>query len=288
VISRRGFLAGVGAATAGLALARVAQAAGAGTFAPNPWIQIGSDGTIAIVCHRSEMGQGIRSSLPVLVADELGADPAKILVVQGDGDVRYGDQDTDGSSSIRGPYDQLREVAAAAREMLVTAAAQKWHVPAARLDAHDGAVWDGKRSLSFGELAVAASKLPVPKKPVLRKVLPHVGKDLPLHDGPDYVTGRAIYAADVKLPGMLVAVVARPPVLFGKAAKVDSSRALAVPGVRKVVELPQPKAPILMQALGGVAVIADHTWAAMRGRAALDITWDHGANAAYDSQTDDA
>jgi isoquinoline 1-oxidoreductase beta subunit len=286
VISRRGFLVGVSAATAGLALSRVAHAA-SGTFSPNPWIQIGSDGTIAIVCHRSEMGQGIRSSLPVLVADELGADPAKIVVIQGDGDERYGDQDTDGSSSIRGPYQQLREVAAAAREMLVAAAAAQWKVPAARLSAHDGAVWDGKRSLSFGELAVAASKLPVPKKPKPRplKELVHVGKDLPLHDGPDYVTGRAVYAADVRLPGMLVAVIARPPVLFGKATKVDSARALQVAGVRKVVELPVPKAPIEMKALGGVAVIADHTWAAMRGRAALDVTWDPGANAVYDSKT---
>jgi isoquinoline 1-oxidoreductase beta subunit len=291
-ISRRGFIAGIGAATAGLALGvHRASAGGAeaakAVFAPNPFIQIGSDGVVAIVCHRSEMGQGIRSSLPVLVADELGADPARVVIVQGDGDERYGDQDTDGSSSIRGPYDSLREVAAAAREMLVAAAAQKWGVPAARLTAHDSAVHDGKRSLTFGELAIAASKLAVPKKPKLRalKELVHVGKDMPLVDGHDQVTGRAVYAADVRLPNMLVAVIQRPPVLFGKPAKVDAKRALAVPGVRKVVELPPPKPPIQMQALGGVAVIADHTWAALRGRAALDVTWDHGANAILDSRS---
>jgi isoquinoline 1-oxidoreductase beta subunit len=198
VITRRAFLGGVGAASAGLALGlHRARAADAGVFAPNPFIQIGSDGVVAIVCHRSEMGQGIRSSLPVLIADELGADPAKVKIVQGDGDARYGDQDTDGSSSIRGPYDHMREVAAAAREMLIAAAAKKWGVPASRLSAHDDAVHDGKRALSFGELAVAASKLPVPKQPKLRpaKELVHVGKDLPVIDAPDQVTGKAAYAA---------------------------------------------------------------------------------------------
>jgi isoquinoline 1-oxidoreductase beta subunit len=177
----------------------------------------------------------------------------------------------------------MRELAAAAREMLVAAAAKKWGVSPAKLSAHDDAVHDGKRSIGFGELAVAASKLPVPKQPKLRPIseLKYVGKELPNRDAADQVTGKAIYAADVRLPGMLTAVVARPPVLFGKAAKVDSKRALAVPGVRKVVELPVPKPPIKMQALGGVAVIADHTWAAMRGRAALEIQWQGGANAEH-------
>ena len=286
IVTRRGFVVGIGAATAGLALGfhRRADAAPGG-FAPNPFVQIGSDGVVAIVCHRSEMGQGIKSSLPVRIADELGADPAKIVVVQGDGDERYGDQNTDGSFSIRGPFELVRKAAATARTMLITAAAQRWKVPADRLVAHDDAVHDGKRSLSFGELAVAAAKLPVPKQVVLRAIkdLPHVGKALPLRDAPDQVTGRAIYAADVRLPGMLVAVVARPPVLFGKVGKLDDARARAIPGVRKVVKLPAPVAPIDMQPLGGVAVIADHTWAALRGRAALDITWDHGANEAHDS-----
>ncbi len=289
MITRRAFLGGVSAATAGLALGlHRARAAETGTFAPNPFIQIGSDGVVAIVCHRSEMGQGVRSTIPILIADELGADPAKVKIVQGDGDERYGDQDTDGSESIRGPYLAMRELAAAAREMLVAAAAKKWGVSPARLNAHDDAVHDGKRALSFGELAIAASKLPVPKQSKLRPLgeLKYVGKELPVPrvtDAPDQVTGRAIYAADVRLPGMLTAVVARPPVLFGKVAKLDGKRALAVPGVRKVVELPAPQLPIKMQALGGVAVIADHTWAALRGRAALDVEWQGGANAEHAS-----
>jgi isoquinoline 1-oxidoreductase beta subunit len=287
-VTRRTFLAGLGAASAGLALGieRRAGAAPVGKpFAPNPFLQIGTDGVVAIVCHRSEMGQGIRSSLPVLIADELGADPARVTIVQGDGDAKYGDQDTDGSSSIRGPWEGVRTAAAVARTMLITAAAKRWNVPATRLDAHDDAVHDGARSLSFAELVPLAVTLPVPKTAKLRplKELVHVGKELPLRDGPDVVTGRAQYAADVRLPGMLVAVIARPPVLFGKVGTLDSSRALAIAGVRKVVELPAPKPPINMQPLGGVAVIADHTWAAERGRAALDITWEHGAHATHDS-----
>lgn len=291
-VSRRAFLAGVGAATAGLALGldRVAGAAGAAAakpFAPNPFIQIGSDGVVTIVCARSEMGQGVRSTTPVLMADELGADPAKIRVVQADGDDRYGDQDTDGSSSIRMLFDQMRAIAATARVMLVTAAAKRWGVPAAGLVAHDDAVHDParKRSLSFGELAAAAAKLPVPKdaKPRPLAELVHVGKELPARDAPDQVTGRAVYAADVRVPGMLTAMIARPPVLYGKPQKLDAARAKAVPGVRAVVELPAPKPPIGFQHLGGVAVVADHTWAAMRGRAALAIDWDDGANGDHDT-----
>ncbi|MEO7732475.1 MAG: molybdopterin cofactor-binding domain-containing protein, partial [Kofleriaceae bacterium] len=152
-VTRRGFLAGLGAASAGLALGwRIADAAPSTIFAPNPFIQIGLDGRVTIVCHRSEMGQGIRSSLPVLLADELGADPAKIHVVQGDADERYGDQNTDGSTSIRNFFEPMRQVAAVARTMLTTAAAARWRVPAARLIAHDDAIHDPKtkKSLSFG------------------------------------------------------------------------------------------------------------------------------------------
>ena len=305
-VTRRGFLAGFGAVTAGLALGwRILDAgeaaAGTGTgasaataatgptaFAPNPFIQIGVDGTVTIVCHRSEMGQGIRSSLPVLIADELGADPAKIHVVQGDGDIKYGDQNTDGSTSIRNFFEPMRQVAATARAMLVTAAAARWRVPAARLTAHDDAVHDPKtgKSLSFGALAAAAAALPVPKSAELRpqKELAHLGTELPLRDGADFVTGKAAYGADVRVPGMLTAVIARPPAVFGKVARLDDRRARAVPGVRHVVPLPAPAPPAQAQPLGGVAVIADHTYAAMRGRAALDITWDAGPNAEYDSQ----
>nr|HEX4313782.1 molybdopterin cofactor-binding domain-containing protein [Kofleriaceae bacterium] len=286
-ITRRRFLGGLGAATAGLALGfdRLGEAAPITTFAPNAFVQIGSDGVVTIVCQRSEMGQGVRSSIPVLIADELGADPAKVHIVQADGDARYGNQDTDGSSSIRTDYDKLRQLGAAAREMLIGAAALKWSVPPRTLVAHDDAVWNGGRKLAFGELAAAASRQPVPKSPRLRpeSELVHVGTDLPLVDAPDYVTGRAVYGADIALPGMLTAVIARPPAVLDDVDTVDDTAARTVPGVRTIVRLPAPTAPVAFQPLGGVAVLADHTWAAMRGRAALAVTWKAGPNAGYDS-----
>ena len=286
-VTRRGFLAGLGAATAGLALGIEPAFAGETVFAPNAFIQIGTDGVVTIVCHRSEMGQGIRSSLPVLVADELGADHTKVVLLQGDGDPKFGDQNTDGSTSIRDQFEAMRQVAAVARSVLVTAAAKQWRVPAGRLVARDGAVHDPttKKALGFGALVARAAKLPVPKTAALRpmKELVNVGKDLPLRDGPDYVTGRAKFGADIKLPGMLTAVIARPPAVLGKVGKLDAAKAKAIPGVRQIVTLPVPKAPVAFQPLGGVAVIADHTWAAIRGRAALAITWEAGPNATYDS-----
>jgi isoquinoline 1-oxidoreductase subunit beta len=290
-VTRRGFVAGVGAAAAGFALglrwSEAAPPAAPASFAPNPFIQIDGDGVVTIVCHRSEMGQGIRSSLHVLIADELGANHEKVRLVQGDGDPRYGDQNTDGSSSIRDFYDAMRMVGAVARTLLVTAAAARWKVPAARLVARDDAVHDPatKKSLGFGALVADAAKLPVPKTAPLRptKELVHVGKELPLRDGADFATGKAAFAADISVPGMLTAVIARPPVVFGKASKVDDAKAKAVPGVRHVVPLPAAAPPAKSQPLGGVAVVADHTWAAMRGRAALSITWEGGANGAHDS-----
>jgi len=256
---------------------------------PNVFVHVAADGTVTIVCHRSEMGQGIRSSLPVLIADELGADMARVKIQQADGDKAYGDQNTDGSNSIRGIYEDMRLVGATARTMLVAAAAARWKVRAEECIAKDHLVTHSSsgRSLGFGELALSAGKLKVPaaKDVVLRPrgELTHLGKALPLLDAPAYVTGRAIYGADVKLPGMLTAVIARPPVVGGKVASFDPKRALAVPGVRHVIEMPHPNPPYMFQPWGGIAVVADHTWAAMRGRAELDVVWDHGPNATYDS-----
>ncbi|HEU4729240.1 MAG TPA: molybdopterin cofactor-binding domain-containing protein, partial [Kofleriaceae bacterium] len=189
---------------------------------------------------------------------------------------------------IRNFFEPMRQVAAVARTMLVAAAADRWRVPAARLVAHDDAVHDPKtrKSLAFGALAAAAAKLPVPKSAELRpqKELTHLGTELPLRDGADYVTGKAAYGADVRVPGMLIAVIERPPTVFGKVDKLDDHRARAVPGVRHIVTLPGARPPAGSQPLGGVAVIADNTFAAMRGRAALDVTWDPGPNADYDSR----
>lgn len=261
-----------------------------GGLTPSAFVHVAPDGLVTIACARSEMGQGVRSSLPALVGDELGADPARVAIVQADGDEAYGNQDTDGSSSVRGEaYGDLRRLGATARVMLVAAAAARWNVPPAQCEARDHRVFHppSKRELGFGELASHAAKLPLPAAAdvLLRPAseLRRVGKLLPHVDAPAVVTGRATFGADVRLPGMLTAVMARPPVVGGKIARRDATRALAVPGVRRVVDLPAPTPPFAFQPLGGVAVVADTTWAAMRGRAALEVAWDDGDNGSYDS-----
>jgi len=294
-LSRRFFVVALGGAVGGLVLglrlSPTAEAQGqpGSPFAPIHFVSIGKDGVVTIVCSRSEMGQGIRSSLPFVLADELGADFARVKIVQGDADARYGDQNTDGSHSVRDFHDVMRVAGATARSMLTSAAAARWGVPAERLIVHDHAVHDpatGKKA-GFGELAVAAAALPVPdpKSVKLRPGAELVKSKghLPFVDGPAFVTGKANYGADTRLPGMLTAVILRPPVVGGRVKRVDDSKALAVPGVRKVVTLPEWTAPAKFQPLGGVAVLADHTWAALQGRKALVVEWDDGANAAYDS-----
>ena len=258
-------------------------------FTPNVFVHISPTGEVTIVCHRSEMGQGIRSSMPVLIADELGVDMKQVKVVQGDGDKKYGDQNTDGSTSIRNGYENMRLMGATARTMLITAAADLWKVSPASCKTEHGFVLhhDTGRKTSFGSLAEAAAKLPVPKKEDVTyrptSELKNVGTNLPLLDAPAYVTGTAAYGADISIPGMLIAVIARPPVVGGKIKSYNVDKALKVPGVKKVVEMPPATLPYAFQAWGGLAVVADNTWAALKGRAQLEIEWDEGANASYNS-----
>ncbi len=289
-LSRRTVLQGFGLSIAGLVVPlRSARAADvARPFAPNPFIHIAPDGAVSLVCARSEMGQGVRSSIPVLLADELGADVSAVKLVQGDGDEKYGDQNTDGSTSIRSHWTMLREAAASARMMLTAAAAKQLKVPASELVAKDSTVVHEKsgRSLPFSALVADAVKEPVPEKPVLRplKELTHVGTELPLLDGPDLVTGNAVFGADVKVPGMLTAVVLHPPVVGAKLSRLDSTKALKVPGVKHVVELPHPGIlPIGFRPLGGVAVVAEDTWSAMRGRALLEVDWAAGEKVEWET-----
>ena len=299
-VSRRSLLQGFGLAAAGLSLGcfskpkqgvQDAPALPHEGLRPNVFVQIGIDGQVTLVCHRSEMGQGVRSSLPALIADELGADLSKVKVVQGDGDKIYGDQNTDGSSSIRKRYQDLRQAGATARAMLITVAAKRWGVPESSCDARNSIITHAAtgRKSGFGELADEASKLPIPdsKKVTLKPEaqFQYIGKELPLLDGPDLVVGKAQFGADIQLPGLLVAVIARPPVPGGKMVKLDDTKALAIPGVRKTVQLESPSKPFKFKPLGGIAVVADNTWAAIKGRAALEITWDAGDNGSYDSKT---
>ncbi|MBL9013684.1 MAG: xanthine dehydrogenase family protein molybdopterin-binding subunit [Myxococcales bacterium] len=289
-LTRRAFLGSLGAGLAIAVMPRVAAAGESSGLAPHVLVHIALDGTTTILCHRSEMGQGIRSSLPVLIADELGADMKRVVVKQADGDKKYGDQNTDGSSSFRKQYDADRRAGAAARMMLIAAAAKQWKVPPQTCTTKNHLVihTPTKRTLAFADVVAAASRLPVPdaKDIVLRPVseLERVAdRNLPVLDGAAIVTGTAQFGADVTLPGMLVAVIARPPAVGGKVARYDAARARAVPGVTQIVEMPVPKPPWLFQPWGGIAVVAENTWAAMKGRAALAITWDHGDNASFNS-----
>jgi isoquinoline 1-oxidoreductase beta subunit len=311
-IGRRAFVAGLGLAVGGLTLgvfpdaalgiepsgktgpgpspASGEEALGTDGLSPNVLVHVAPDGEVTIICHRSEMGQGVRSSIPILIADELGASLERVVVRQADGDPRYGDQNTDGSSSIRKFYDELRQAGAAARQMLIAAAAKRWKVDPNTCVALDHEVMHpkSKRALGFGELVPAARKLPVPKPEqlVLRptsELLNVARSDLPVLDGPGYVTGKAVYGADVTLPDLRIAVIARPPVVGGKVLRYDAQAAMAIPGVERVIEMPVPTKPWLFQPWGGVAVVATTTWAALQGRAALDIEWDEGDEIEHDS-----
>ncbi|MCW5746745.1 MAG: xanthine dehydrogenase family protein molybdopterin-binding subunit [Alphaproteobacteria bacterium] len=300
-VSRRNFLAGAGAGSLVLSVglpvwAQEKKFAGAGM--PNGlredvkiFVAIADDGTVTITCHRSEMGQGIRTSLPMVVADELEADWAKVKVAQAPGDeARFGNQDTDGSRSMRHHFMTLRRMGAAARAMLIQAAATSWGVPAQQVEAvnHELVHRASNRKIGYGAVAKAAAALPVPGNVKLKDPAQfrYIGKgQIGLIDGMDITTGRAGFGIDTRLDGMLYAVVARPPVYGGKVASFDAAEAMKVKGVLKVVQLDTTPPPSEFGPLGGVAVVASNTWAAIKGREALKITWDNGANAAYSSDS---
>ncbi|MGH9366369.1 MAG: molybdopterin cofactor-binding domain-containing protein [Thermoanaerobaculia bacterium] len=277
--SRRDFLKCGSLAGGALALrvpllAEAAQSAGAepSRFAPNQWLRIDTDGRVTLVVARSEMGQGVRTSLAMILAEELEADWSKVVIEQASPSPAYEDMNTGGSDSVLASWNPLRQAAAAAREMLVEAAARTWKVDRGECRAEKGEVLHGAtgRRLSYGALVAAASKLPVPKEPAPKdpKDFRLVGTPVRRVDGPAIVSGRARFGLDTRVPGMLFAAVARCPVAGGKLVRFDAARARKVPGVRGVVEIPD-----------GVAVLAVHSWSALSGRDALEVVWDEGANA---------
>ena len=241
-------------------------------WAPNAFLRVDPDGVVTITLARSDMGQGVRTALPMIVADELDADWSRVKVVQADAHPsKYGRMMTVGSTSVRGgAWMPLRQAGATAREMLVAAAAARWGVSPAECRTENGRVLHdaSKREAGYGELAEAAAAMPLPTKPALKSPSQFklIGTRVPLVDTKDKVTGRAVYGIDARVPGMLFATVLRPPVFGGKVARFDATRARAVPGVRHVVQISS-----------GVAVVGDNTWAALQGARALDVTWDHGA-----------
>ena len=256
---------------------------------PSVYLGINPDGTVWIVAHRSEMGTTSRTTLPLVVADELDADWKRVKIEQAIGDKRYGDQNTDGSHSIRSYYDAMREAGATARFMLIQAAAHEWGVPAAECetDLHVVVHRSTNRRAGYGELASAAAKLAVPKRDDLRlkpkSAWRYIGKGEVSYDLEALVTGKAIYGMDARAEGMVYASVERPPVLGGKVKSYADKEALKVAGVRQTVSIDPFQAPPAFQPLGGVAVIADNTWAAFEGRKKLKISWDNGANETYNS-----
>ena len=259
------------------------------TLHPNVFVGVETDGTVWIVAHRSEMGTVIRTTLPMVVADELDADWKRVKIDQAIGDARYGDQNTDGSHSVRSFFDVVRLSGATARLMLIRAAAQQWGVPVSecQTDLHAVVHSSSGRRLGYGELATAASKLPVPKKDEVqlksKSAWRYIGKGMTSYDLTDLVTGKAVYGMDAHLDGMLFASIERPPVLGGKIKTVDNAEALKVGGVSQTVVIDPFKPPPAFQPLGGVAVLADSTWAAFQGRKKLKIDWDNGPNETYDS-----
>ncbi|WP_020208784.1 xanthine dehydrogenase family protein molybdopterin-binding subunit [Gilvimarinus chinensis] len=257
-------------------------------FTPSVYLEINVDNRVRIICHRSEMGQGIRTSLAMVVADELNADWSQVKVVQALGDKKYGSQNTDGSNSIRGFYTALREAGATARHMLEHAAAQLWKFEPASCRAREGRVWAGDRSISFGELAQLAATQKVPGKEQLELKTPNkfrfIGNaNMGNLDATAMLTGRAVYGIDTVLPEMAVAVIERPPVLGAQPVKYDREAALKIPGVIDVIEMPPLKHPVRFQPLGGVAVVAANTWAAMQGRSKLNVQWSASDNDHFDS-----
>jgi isoquinoline 1-oxidoreductase beta subunit len=289
--SRRNFLQSSASAVSGLLLAfhlpaqnktaeTIAQTSK--NFAPNAFLNIGADNKITVWVTRSEMGQGVRTALPMMLADELEADWANIELKQAiPGAAFKGIRlRTSGSGSIYGTWFPLRMTGAAAREMLITAAAAKWNVPADECRAEKGTVLHvpTNRRQTYGELAEAASKLPLPEKPKLKdaKDFRLIGKPMKRVDGAGIVSGKAVYGLDVKVAGMRYALLERAPVLGGKAIRWDDAKTKSVAGVLAVV-------PVTKGFTNGVAVVAETTWAAMKGRDALTVVWDDSPHKNFSS-----
>lgn len=271
-ISRRSFLRVSALSGGGMLLGfsmlppAAAAAVQEAAFSPNAYISIASDGSIVLMAPNPEIGQGVKTSLPVIIAEELGVDWKKIKVEIAPVESKYGRQSAGGSGAIRGRFTDLRKAGAAAREMLVTAAAQTWKVPTAACTTENGFVLhtaSGKK-LSYGELAATAARLEPPANPSLKdpKDFKFIGTRIKDVDAHKIVTGQPLFGADMRRPGMLFATVARPPAYGKTLGTVDDAAARKVNGVKDVIKLKN-----------SVAVLADSTWAAIKGREKLQIQW---------------
>ncbi len=282
--SRRDFLKVTGAAGAGLVLGlhleakvRPGQAAEA-TFKPNAYLAIRPDGRAVLTVPKSEMGQGIRTALPLVLAEELDLDWTRVELVQAMPGPDFKRLGTGGSTSVSTTWNTLRSAAAAAREMLVAAAAKQWNVSASQCRTEKGVVHGpGKLAAGYGELASLAATLPVPKQPTLKRPSEYrlLGRPTLRVDGPKIVTGKAIFGLDIRRPGQRYATVLRCGVVGGQPKRWDADKAKTIRGVKAVVQVPT-----------GLAVVADSTWAALKGRDALaaTVSWDEGPHHAFNSK----
>lgn len=293
IITRRGFLGNVASAGAFVLatplVSRLEAQGDSEAWKPDLFLSIEPNGATHIVAHRSEMGTGIRTALPTIIADELDADWDRVQIEQGLGDKRLGDQNTDGSRSIVQFYERMREIGASARQMLVAAAAQKWEVPASELKTGKHAVVHPGKDLKigYGELVALAKTQDVPDKATLTFKKPaefrYIGKPMAITDLKALCSGKGVFGVDAEMPGMVYAVIERAPVYGAALESHDDSETLKVPGVIRTVVIDPFKPPHHFQALGGVAVIAENTWAAIKGRKALKATWSKSPHASYDS-----
>src|SRR5580698_4910605 len=273
-LSRREFVAAGVAAGAGLVIGFYLPhgSSAANAFAPNAYLKITPDGKITIVVARSEMGQGVRTALPMILAEELEADWKQIAIEQAGASTLYGDQTTGGSASVRTTWDPMRKAGAAAREMLISAAALEWGVPRSGCKAANSAVVHAasNRRLTYGQLASKAGAQPIPTDVPLKQAKDYqiVGKPLPRLDVPSKVDGKAEFGIDFRLPGMKYAVLARCPVIGGQVASFDDKESKKISGVGFVGKISD----------SAVAVVADSVWSAMEGRRVLNVRWDEGPN----------
>jgi isoquinoline 1-oxidoreductase beta subunit len=275
-LSRREFVAAGVAAGAGLVigiyLPRGRSSPGSEVFSPNAYLRISPDNKVTIVVARSEMGQGVRTALPMILAEELEADWKQIEIEQAGASTLYGDQTTGGSASIRTTWDPMRKAGATAREMLISAAAITWGVPRSSCAAEKGSITHAasNRKLSYGDLAQKASTLPVPTDVALKasKDYKIVGQRLARVDSPAKVKGEAVFGIDFRLPGMKYALLSRCPTIGGKATGFDDKESRKISGVNYVGKIGD----------SAIAVVADSVWGAMEGRRVLNVTWDDGPN----------
>lgn len=259
-------------------------------FSPNVYLTIHSDGSVVIVAHRQEMGTGIRTGLPMIIADELEADWSRVKIIQAVGDeAKYGNQNTDGSFSVRMFFEPMRKAGATARLMLEQAAAKRWGVDASECKAlNHQVVHSSGKKIGFGELAEEAAQLPAPSEEVIvlknKADWKYIGKSIHLTDTPDIVRGTATYGLDIQLPDMKYAVILRCPVAGGKVKTYNADKAKAMAGVVSIFEMKASGFPAnFHDPQGGIVIVANSTWTAIKARKALEVEWDYGVNADYNT-----